>query len=60
MTNLRPATVSDAQRSPMTKRDCDLFEARINAHLTRALLIQTGIIGALVVTAFAVITALTH
>ena len=44
----------------MTKRDCDLFAARFNANLWRALLIQRSIIVALVVTAFAAITLLTH
>ncbi len=52
--------MNDPRHSPMTKRDCDLLGARINANLTRALLIQSGIIVALVVTAFALITALTH
>ena len=56
MTDLRPATVSDAQRAPATKRDGDLLEARINARMWRALLIHAGIIIAAVVA----ITALTH
>ena len=32
--------MSDPQHAPATKTDFDLIEARINANLTRALLIQ--------------------